>query len=92
MDGITRNDEQAVAVAKLLSTCFVIRGAQQSIVRRIDSQHILNFHTSSITWICKRISGYEANNNKKARNSSIVFFKLLAPMLSSIAPRDSLAM
>lgn len=92
LDGVSPSEEHAVALAKLLATCFVIRGAQLAVVRRIDSQFVVKLHTDSITWLCKRISAYDTAGNKRARNKSILFFKLLLPLLSSIDSRDSLAM
>ena len=91
MDGVVKTEEHAVALAKLLASSFLIRGAQLTVVRKIDGQHVIDLHTSSISWIWKRIAQYDSSN-KKARNRSIVFFKLLLPLLTALDSRDSLAM
>ena len=80
-----------MALAKLLAGAFLIRGAQLTVVRRIESQHVVNLHTASISWIWKRIAQYDSGN-RKARDRCIVFFKLLTPLLTAIDARDSLAM
>lgn len=91
MEGVVRTEEHAVALSKLLASSFIIRGAQLTVVRRIEGQHVVSLHTSSISWIWKRITQYDSGN-KKARNRSIVFFKLLLPLLTAVNSQDSLAM
>ncbi len=85
-------EEHAIALAKALSACLLIRGAQLSIVRRLDSKHIVNIHTTSLNWIVKRLATYETAKKKKARNKCIVFFRVLIPFCSSVDNRDSLTM
>lgn len=82
----------SVALAKLLSGCLWIRGAQLSVVRRLDSQHIINIHTTLLTWIGKRLALYEANKNKKSRNTAVLFFKVLHPLVAPVQSRDALKM
>lgn len=87
-----RSEENAVALAKVLAGAFLLRGAQLMVVRRIDSQHIVAFHTMAITWLLKRISAYDSANNKKAKNKIIIFFKCLSSLLGSVDARSSLQM
>jgi cohesin complex subunit SA-1/2 len=68
------------------------RGAQLAIVRRLDSQDLVNIHTSLLTWIGKRLGALEANKKKAARNTAATFFKALTPLLASVESRDALRM
>jgi cohesin complex subunit SA-1/2 len=77
-------------LAKLLSTCFIVRGSQLSILRRLDNQYIVQIHTNLLSWIAKRIATYENNKNKKSLKSAIGFFRVLMPLLGAIQSRDAL--
>lgn len=92
LDSVVHSEDHAIALAKALSACLLIRGAQLSIVRRLDSKHIVDIHTTSLNWVGKRLAAYETAKNKKARNKCITFFRVLLPFCSSIDNRDSLAM
>ena len=92
LDDVTSNEDQCVSLSKLLASCLVIRGAQLSVVKRLDNQFVVSIHTTLISWICKRIASSEANGNKKARNKAILLFKALVPLLNSIDALDSLRM
>jgi cohesin complex subunit SA-1/2 len=70
----------------------MIRGAQLSIVRRLDSQHVMTVHTALTTWIAKHIGAYESNNNKGLRNTAVLFFRVLIPLLATVDSRDALRM
>ena len=84
--------EHSIALAKALIPCLITRGAQLSVVRRLDSQFVIKIHMESLTWIGKRLTAAENAKNKKARNKAIMFFRVLLPLLSSIDSRDALAM
>ena len=88
MDGETH----AVALAKQLASSFLIRGAQLSVVRRIDSQYVVQIQTGLLTWIGKRLATYESNKNKKSRKTAILFFRVLIPLLATLESRDALKM
>ena len=92
LDGISPSEENSIALSKLLSTAFLIRGAQLAVVKRLDSRFVVTIHTSLITWLFKRIAAYDAAGNKKARTKCISFFKVLTPLVNSIENRDSLKM
>ena len=92
LDRVVPDETHSVALAKLLSSCFVVRGPQLSIIQRLDSQHIVLIHATLLTWIGKRLAVFEANKNKKARNTALLFFKVLLPLLASIEARDALRM
>ncbi|KAF7978768.1 hypothetical protein HWV62_44804 [Athelia sp. TMB] len=90
LDSVVADETNTVALAKLLASSFVIRGAQLSIVRRIDSQYIVQVHTTLLTWIGKRLAAYEKNKNKRARKTAILFFRALTPLLATLNSREAL--
>ncbi|KAG1847841.1 hypothetical protein DFJ58DRAFT_797077 [Suillus subalutaceus] len=90
LDSVVRGEDHVVALAKQLGQSFVIRGAQLSIVKKLDSQYIVQTHTNLLTWIVKRIGTYEAAKNKKARKTAILFFRVLQPLLTAVDSRDAL--
>jgi cohesin complex subunit SA-1/2 len=93
LDGTESSEEHTVILAKALSPCFVQRGAQLAIVRRLESQHVINVHTSLLTWIGKKIGTFETNKDKNGRNTAATFFKVLTPLLAvSLDSRDALRM
>lgn len=91
MDDVVRTDDNTVALARALTACFVIRGAQLSIVKRLGTEHIVDIHKSCISWIVKRCAGYEAVKNKKLLKHAVLFFRSLYHLLSTIDSRDALA-
>ena len=92
LDSVVDTEEHAIALAKALSACLLIRGAQLSVVRRLDSKHVVDIHTTFLNWAGKRLAAYDNAKNKKARNKCIMFFRVLLPLLSSIDQRDALKM
>ncbi|KAI0772878.1 hypothetical protein BD413DRAFT_622407 [Trametes elegans] len=90
LDAEVNTEEHAIALAKALSACLLIRGAQLSVVRRLDSKHVVAIHTTSLNWVGKRLAAFGSAKNKKARTKCIKFFRVLLPLLSSINNRDSL--
>lgn len=92
LEGVVRDETNCVQLSKLLSACFVIRGSQLSIVRRLDSQYVVQIHCNLLTWISGRIGTYDKNKNSKALKTAILFFKALIPMLALIQSRDALKM
>lgn len=82
----------AVQLAKLLSTCLVVRGSQLSVVRRLASPHIVQIQTSLLSWITKKIAGYEKNKNKKGLKTAVAFFRVLLPLLNALPSADALKM
>jgi len=83
-------EAHTIALSKQLASSFLIRGAQLSVVRRIDSQYIVQIQTNLLTWIGKRLATYENNKNKKSRKIAITFFRVLIPMLVTLDSRDAL--
>lgn len=92
LDGVEHSTDAAVALAKLLSSCFMVRGAQLSVVGRLDSKFVVEIHTSLLTWIGKRLGTYESNGNKQLRATAAEFFKVLLQLLSTVDSRDALKM
>lgn len=92
MDGLTQSEESSATLAKLLGSSFVVRGAQLSITRRLAGRFVVDIHTSSLSWIIKRISGYETSGNKKKKSDSIEFFRVLQPLLATVESGDAIKM
>ncbi|KAG5728111.1 Cohesin subunit psc3 [Termitomyces sp. T112] len=90
LDGVLNDETSSVQLAKLLATCFVVRGSQLSIIRRLGSQFVVQIHTELVSWIVKRLTVYESNKNKKSIKLSVLFFKALVPLLGVIPSRDAL--
>ncbi|KAF8062324.1 hypothetical protein FPV67DRAFT_1508040 [Lyophyllum atratum] len=90
LDGVVPDETNSLQLSKLLATCFVVRGSQLSIIRRLDSQYVVQVHKELLSWIAKRLATYESNKNKKSLKSAILFFKVLAPLLGVIPSRDAL--
>lgn len=92
LDDVIHEDDHTVALAKALASCFVIRGAQLSVVKRLQSQYVVGVHLSSISWIIKRLANYAANNNNKMVKKGVLFFRSLQHLVSTIESRDVLQM
>lgn len=92
LDGVVFDNTNSLQLSRLLATCFVIRGSQLSIIRRLDSQYIVQVHTELLSWVAKRLVTYENNKNKKLLKLAILFFKILVPLLGIIQSRDALKM
>lgn len=92
MDGRAPSEDHTISLAKALSSALVVRGAQLSVVRRLESEYVVDIHSSSVSWVVKKIAQYEANGNKQSRNSALEFFKVLMPLLLSVNKADASAM
>jgi cohesin complex subunit SA-1/2 len=82
LDGTVKDETHSIALAKLLVSCLVIRGAQLSVVRRLDSQFVIQVHTGLLTWIGRHLATYEKNQNSKGRKTAALFFRVLLPLLT----------
>lgn len=69
----------------------MMRGAQLAVVRKLEGQHTVAIHTQLLGWIVKRLGAYEGNKNSK-KDTAILFFKVLQPLLTPLDNRDALAM
>lgn len=92
LDGAVDDDEHTLSLAKLLVGCMVVRGAQLSVVARLDGDSVVEIHTSLLTWIGKRLGAYEKNGNKKGRKNAALFFRSIVPLLLGVPSRDALRM
>ncbi|KAF8688572.1 STAG domain, partial [Rhizoctonia solani] len=90
IDNVSKSDANTIALAKALSGALVIRGAQLSVLRRLDTAQVANVHITCISWIVKKISGYQTMGNKNARNRSVAFFKSLVWLLSTVESSDAI--
>ena len=92
MDGLSKSEENSTTLAKLLASSFVLRGAQLSIAQRLAGHFVVEIHTSLLSWIIKRIAGYETSGNKKKKSDSIEFFRVLQPLLVMVESGDAAKM
>ncbi|KAG6913621.1 hypothetical protein DXG01_005518 [Tephrocybe rancida] len=90
LDGVVQDETKMVQLAKLLATCLAVRGSQLSIIRRLESQYVVQVHNELVSWIVKRLTIYKSNKNKKSSKLAILFFKALVPLLGVISSRDAL--
>ncbi|CAE6479177.1 unnamed protein product [Rhizoctonia solani] len=90
IDHVSKSDANTIALAKALSAALVIRGAQLSVLRRLDTAQVATVHTTCISWIVKKISGYQTMGNKHARNRSVAFFKSLVHLLGTVESADAI--
>ncbi|KAJ3790131.1 hypothetical protein GGU10DRAFT_383650 [Lentinula aff. detonsa] len=86
---LSRDDANFIALAKLLSSCFILRGGQLTILRRLDTQYIVEIHTNLINWIVKQF-GTRSNSNGKDFKSLLPFFRGLIPLVAVVQSRDAL--
>jgi cohesin complex subunit SA-1/2 len=70
----------------------MMRGAQLAVVRKLEGQHVIAIHTQLLGWIAKRLGAYESNKNQNKKESAILFFRVLQPLLAPLDSRDALAM
>ena len=87
---MVRTENHTIALGKTLRACLIIRGAQLTVVKKLEGRYVVDIHTTLLSWITKRIAAYEGAKNKKARNKSILLFKALLPILSTLDNRDAL--
>jgi len=93
LDGLVDYEDHTIALARALSSCFSLRGAQLAIIKRLDSEHVVNIHVSSISWIVKRLATYETAKNKKMAKKTLMFFRVLQQLVAvSMESRDALKM
>ncbi|KAJ7628572.1 hypothetical protein FB45DRAFT_834497 [Roridomyces roridus] len=90
LDGIVADETNVVQLAKQLAPAFLRRGAHLAVLNKLDVQYIVQIQTASLSWIAKRIGGYESTGNKKALRIAVTFFKALIPLLSGIQARDAM--
>lgn len=92
MDGVVKDEEQMVGLAKQLATSFLIRGAQLAVVRRLDSRFVVKTHKELLQEAIKNVSAYERGKNKKRSGVAVSFFRAMVPLLKGVESRDALAM
>ncbi|KAI0301249.1 hypothetical protein BC826DRAFT_1155978 [Russula brevipes] len=91
LEGLETDEMHSVSLAKSLVPCLMMRGAQLSVVRKLEGQHVSAIHTQLLGWVAKRIGAYESNQNQKKRDTAILFFKVLQPLLAPLDSREALA-
>ncbi|KAJ6481707.1 hypothetical protein C8R45DRAFT_1150698 [Mycena sanguinolenta] len=77
LDGIVPDETNVVQLAKHLAPTFILRGAHLAVLKKLDAQYIVQIQTTALSWIAKRIAGYEANGNKKSLRVAVTFFRAI---------------
>ncbi|KZT43430.1 hypothetical protein SISSUDRAFT_1040461 [Sistotremastrum suecicum HHB10207 ss-3] len=90
LDDIEPDETHTLALAKILAGCFVIRGPQLSIIRRLDAKFVVDLHLTALSWVVKQIASYQTSSNKRMRNKTIIYFRVLIPFLATIKSQDAL--
>ncbi|KAJ7624985.1 hypothetical protein DFH06DRAFT_1305016 [Mycena polygramma] len=90
LDGIVPDETNVVQLAKHLAPTFILRGAHLTVLKKLDTQYIVQIQTTSLSWIAKRIASYEANSNKKSLRVAVTFFRALIPLLAVLQSRDAM--
>lgn len=97
MDGVVKNEERTVALAKQLATTFIVRGAQLAVVRRLDGRCVVQIHKDLLREAVKRVSACDkaqgqGSKNRKRLTVTVAFFRGMVPLLKGVENRDALAM
>ncbi|KAH8981938.1 hypothetical protein EDB86DRAFT_2973582 [Lactarius hatsudake] len=90
LEDVEHDEAHSISLAKSLVPCLMMRGAQLAVVRKLDGQHVVSIHSRLLAWIAKRLGAYESNGNKRSRDLSVLFFKVLQPLLAPVDNRDAL--
>ncbi|KAH8990784.1 hypothetical protein EDB92DRAFT_1935195 [Lactarius akahatsu] len=90
LEDVEHDEAHSISLAKSLVPCLMMRGAQLAVVRKLDGQHVVSIHSQLLAWIAKRLGAYESNSNKRSRDLSVLFFKVLQPLLAPVDSRDAL--
>lgn len=92
LEDIAPDEAHSVSLAKSLVPCLMMRGAQLAVVRKLEGPHVISIHMQLLGWIAKRLGAYESNKNQKKKETAILFFRVLQPLLAPLDSRDALAM
>ncbi|EIN14604.1 hypothetical protein PUNSTDRAFT_140847 [Punctularia strigosozonata HHB-11173 SS5] len=90
LDGLEKTVDHCVALAKVLATCFLVRGAQLSVLRKLDASFIVEIHTTLLSWLGKRLGAYESSKNKRLLETTISLFRPLASLVIGVDSQDAL--
>ncbi|KAH9035024.1 hypothetical protein EDB85DRAFT_1945370 [Lactarius pseudohatsudake] len=90
LEDVEHDEAHSISLAKSLVPCLMMRGAQLAVVRKLEGQHVVSIHSQLLAWIAKRLGAYESNSNKRSRDLSVLFFKVLQPLLAPVDNRDAL--
>ncbi|CAK5263770.1 unnamed protein product, partial [Mycena citricolor] len=90
LDEVVEDESNVLQLAKHLATTFTLRGAHLAVLKRMEVQYIVQIQTTALSWLAKRIEGYEANENKRGLKIATTCFRALVPLLSNIQSRDAM--
>ncbi|KAF7329868.1 SCD domain-containing protein [Mycena kentingensis (nom. inval.)] len=90
LDGLVPDGANAMQLAKHLAQVFVHRGAQLAVLKRLDITYVVQTQTTLLSWLAKRIAGYEKSKNNKSLGMATSFFKALGTLLVGVTSRDAM--
>jgi len=90
LDSIVTTNDHALALAKALSTAFVIRSGHFAVLKRMPSVHVVAVHRDCMGWLFGKLQTSVNLPNKKRRNKVAGLWKCMVPMLSTAEPREAL--
>ncbi|KAF7319423.1 SCD domain-containing protein [Mycena chlorophos] len=90
LDGIVEDESNVVQLAKALSQAFVLRGAHLAVLKRVDTQYVVQVQTTAVTWIAKKLGSLQTSKNKRGLLVGVTFFKALIPLLAGLQQKDAM--
>lgn len=90
MDGDVEED-QLLALAKVLSGILVVSGPHFKILARMSSEAFTSIHMDLLDWLIKVVGGHVDKGNKPKLRKALAIFKALPPLLAGATGRDALA-
>ncbi|EJU01344.1 hypothetical protein DACRYDRAFT_116527 [Dacryopinax primogenitus] len=90
LDSLVSTNEHAHALAKALSTTFVIRSGHFAILKRMPSIYVVSVHRKCIDWLFTKLKASVNLPNKKRRNKVASLWKCMVPLLSTAEAREAL--
>ncbi|WVQ85787.1 hypothetical protein IAT38_007954 [Cryptococcus sp. DSM 104549] len=101
LDSDAEEPTAPIALAKLLSSAFVIHGSQFAVLRQLHPSDVCDFHVASLDFVSRRLTtiikqeSSAKNKDQKARLQRkrfavLTFFKTLVLLLGPVTGKDAL--
>lgn len=85
------DEDELLALAKVLSSVLVVPGPHFTILGRIESRSLLEIHTSLLDWLIKVVREHADRANRPKLEKALGLFKTLLPLLAGAVGREALA-
>jgi len=83
-------EEHAIALAKLLSSHFSIRGAHLTVQARLSSQHVSHILTGLSNWLVQKLRAAEQEKDRGMTKKVSTLFRALVQLVVGLEPTDAL--